>query len=300
MIKPMILVIGSSNTDMVVKTSRFPQPGETIIGGNFFMFPGGKGANQAVAAARLGGHVSFICKVGDDIFGKQAIEGFVREGIDTTYCLSDAHVASGVALITVNATGENEIVVAPGANGGLSSHDLDAADVAFSEAGWVLLQCEIPMATVEYAVEKAYQRGKRVILNPAPAQLLTDKCLGELFLISPNETEAELLTGIGVTDLATAEMAAQKLLDKGVENVVITLGAQGAFFKNAQHQILIPAPAVKAVDTTAAGDVFNGAIAVALSEGLDWPAAISFANRAAAVSVTRMGAQASAPYSHEL
>lgn len=295
-----ILVIGSSNTDMVVKTERFPQAGETILGGEFFMFPGGKGANQAVAAARLGGEVTFVCKVGQDIFGQQAVEGFSKEGINTDFCLTTVAAASGVALITVNAEGENEIVVASGANNQLTKADLDNAQSAFEQADLILIQLETPIPTVEYAIAKGASMGKRVILNPAPAQTISADTYPNLFLITPNETEAELLTGIRVEDDASAEKAADALLAMGVKNVILTLGAKGAYLKSAELQAMVPAQKVKAVDTTAAGDVFNGALTVALAENEDWLPAIQFAAKAAAVSVTRMGAQASAPRRAEL
>lgn len=295
-----ILVIGSSNTDMVVKTERFPQAGETILGGEFFMFPGGKGANQAVAAARLGGKVTFVCKVGSDIFGQQAIDGFNKENIDTRYSFVSEGTASGVALITVNAAGENEIVVASGANNELTPKDIDEAQAGFDQADMVLIQLETPIPTVEYAIQKGFEMGKKVILNPAPAQTISAATYPRLYLITPNETEAELLTGIKVTDEASADNAAAALLELGVQNVILTLGAKGAFFKNSTTKTMIAAQKVKAVDTTAAGDVFNGALTVALAEGKGWPAAIDFAAKAAAISVTRMGAQASAPLRDEL
>jgi ribokinase len=295
-----ILVIGSSNTDMVVKAARFPQPGETIIGGVFFMFPGGKGANQAVAAARMDSRVCFICKVGNDVFGQNALRGFQQEGIDVRFASTDPTAASGVALITVNAAGQNEIVVASGANNCLSVADMDAAEAAFSEADVVLAQLETPIETVVYALKKAHQAGKMTILNPAPAQSLPDDLYPALFLITPNETEAEILTGITVEDTISAARAADVLLTKGVQNVIITLGAQGAFFKNASTQFFVPAQRVEAIDTTAAGDVFNGALATGLAEKQSMQQAMEMATRAAAISVTRMGAQASAPFRSEV
>ncbi|MEZ5039452.1 MAG: ribokinase [Saprospiraceae bacterium] len=297
---PTILVIGSSNTDMVVRTARFPQPGETILGGEFFMFPGGKGVNQAVAAARLGGEVTFVCKLGQDVFGRQAMEGFIKEKINTTYCYTSPDTASGVALITVNAAGENEIVVASGANNELTKEDLEEAHAAFEQADIILIQLETPILTVEHAIRKGYEMGKRVILNPAPAQAFSADIYPCLYLITPNETEAALLTGIEVTDAATANQAADALLQFGAQQVLVTLGSRGAFFKSSETQALIPAKKVKAVDTTAAGDVFNGALAVALAKGCDWLEAIDFAASAAAVAVTRMGAQTSAPTRIEL
>lgn len=301
-----ILVIGSSNTDMVVKAEKLPAPGETAMGGTFLMNPGGKGANQAVAAARLveaskGGSVTFVAKVGNDIFGKQALDGFEREGINTTYVQTDSDHPSGVALINVDASGENSITVAPGANANLLPEETEAALQSAEPGALVLLQLEIPLPTVEYVVRRASERGLRVILNPAPAQTLPPDLFPHLFLITPNETEAELLTGVRVVDLTTAEKAAQKLHEMGVSNVVITLGSKGAYLTtDSQSGQLVETPVVKAIDTTAAGDCFNGALTVALSEGKTLADAVTFACRAASVSVTRMGAQASAPYRHEL
>ncbi len=295
-----IIVIGSSNTDMVVKTNKFPVPGETILGGEFFMFSGGKGANQAVAAARMGSEVTLICKTGNDIFGQRAIEEFKKEGIITRYIGTDFEKASGTALILVDEKGENEIVVAPGANETLTEPDIEAASNAIENAELVLLQLEIPVASVLYAAKKGFELGKKVILNPAPAQQLPEALFAYLYLITPNETEAEILTGIKVTDRKTAAAAAEKFLNMGVQNAIITMGAEGAFFKNKDFEMLIPAPKVNAVDTTAAGDVFNGVLAAGITSGKDWQVAISTACKAASISVTRMGAQASMPYLHEV
>lgn len=295
-----ILVIGSSNTDMVVSTSRFPKPGETILGGQFYTFPGGKGANQAVAAARLGGDVTFIYKTGNDIFGKQATDGFIMENINVSYAGVDANTSSGVAVITVEEGGENNIVVAPGANNSLNKEDITGATMAFNETSIVLMQLEIPVETVMHAAQVAAQFNTRTILNPAPAQSLPGELFQYLFAITPNETEAEILTGIEVKDESTASQAAESLLKKGVENVLITLGDKGAYFKNRKESFLIGAEKVNAVDTTAAGDVFNGALAVALAEERLWADAVAFACKAATISVTRMGAQTSAPYRTEV
>ncbi|HWH61676.1 MAG TPA: ribokinase, partial [Ginsengibacter sp.] len=199
-----ILVIGSSNTDMVIKSLHIPQPGETILGGTFFMNAGGKGANQAVAAARLGGDVSFIAKTGDDIFGKQAIELFSREGIDVSGIIMDAQYPSGVALITVDANGENCIVVAPGANAALSIADIEAAKEKIESASIILMQLETPVATIERIAEIASSRNIKVVLNPAPATTLSDELLQKISVITPNQKEAEMLTGIKVTDENTA------------------------------------------------------------------------------------------------
>ena len=294
-----IIVIGSANTDMVVKTDKHPLPGETKMGGEFFMNAGGKGANQAVAAARLGGQVSFVAKVGNDIFGKQTLVGLTNENIDTSHVFIDDTAPSGTALIIVNAEGENSIVVAPGANAKLSVDDVSSIG-DFSGAAFILMQLEIPIETITAVIDLARLNGKHVILNPAPAQYLSNAILNGLFLLVPNESEASMLTGIPVTDLASASLAADALIQKGVSHVIITLGKQGAYFKSAYKEFSIPAPSVIAIDTTAAGDTFCGALTVAKTEGKDWEDAIRFAITAASISVTRMGAQASVPYRTEI
>jgi len=295
-----IIVIGSTNTDMVIKSKKLPAPGETILGGTFLMNPGGKGANQAVAAARLGGNVTFVTKTGNDIFGSEAEELFGKEKINTGFMLKDPVNPSGVALINVDDKGENCIVVASGSNGTLSFSEINGEVFKTDKTDLFLMQLEIPLATVEAAAEKAWLAGNRVILNPAPAQKLSDNLLKCLYLITPNETEAEILTGKKVTDIKSAESAANILHKKGVKNVIITMGSSGAFLSTGSITKLIPVVPVKAVDTTAAGDVFNGALAVAISEGKELPDAVVFANNAAGISVTRMGAQASAPYRDEI
>lgn len=298
--KKKILVVGSSNTDLVIQTDHLPVPGETILGGNFFMNLGGKGANQAVAVARLGGDTIFIGKIGTDLFGKQSRELFKKEGIDTTYLFNDEQTPSGVALITVDKNAENCIAVASGSNMKLTPDDLKNSMKAIDEAEVILMQLEIPLDTVEYVAKIRKEKHKKVVLNPAPAQKLSDELLNCLYLITPNETEAELLTGQKVTDEASAKEAAQIFLGKGVENVIITLGAKGSFFYNSKESQLIPAFKVKAVDTTAAGDIYNGALCVRLAEGAEWKDAITFASKAAAISVTRAGAQASVPTRKEV
>lgn len=295
-----IIVIGSSNTDMVIKTEKLPVPGETILGGTFLMNPGGKGANQAVAAARLGGKVTFITKRGNDLFGNQAVGLLMREGIHTQYIVKDMELPSGVALITVDSAGENSIVVAPGSNGNLLQEDIPPVIFDAGKYEILLLQLEIPMDTVEYCAISAYDRGIKVILNPAPARQLSDNLLAHTWLITPNETEAETITGVSITDIASAERAAGLLQERGVKNLIITLGDSGAFVKSENYTGLIPGVKVIPVDTTAAGDVFNGALAVAISEGKNIVDAVNFANKAASISVTRMGAQASAPYRNEI
>lgn len=298
--KPSIIVVGSSNTDMVIKSPYLPKPGETILGGTFFMNAGGKGANQAVAAARLGGNVSFIAKVGDDIFGKQAIELFDKEGIDTTHVFTDAKHPSGVALINVDDNGENCIVVASGANAALMKEDIETAKGKITNASIVLTQLETPISTIEYVAALAKKNGVKVVLNPAPAAQLSDELLQNINIITPNQHEAGMLTDTEVNDIASAKHAATILNGKGVETVIITLGPDGALLYYKDFFTLIEAPVVKAVDTTAAGDVFNGALVVAISEGMSMKHAVEYACSAAAISVTRLGAQASAPYRNEV
>lgn len=298
--KAKILVVGSSNTDMVVKSAHLPRPGETILGGSFLMNPGGKGANQAVAAVRLGAEVSFVCKIGEDVFGKEAKLLFEEEGMDVSGLIIDSKNPSGVALIMVDEHAENCISVASGSNANLLPSDLENIKVLLEKTDVVLLQLEIPMETVEYVACLACQMGKKVILNPAPAQTLSSGLLKNLFLITPNETEAGMISGVTVHDRDSAVEAAREICKMGVHGVVITLGSHGVLIYEDGKSEIIPAFKVDAVDTTAAGDVFNGALSVALSEGKDLSTASIFAARAAAISVTRMGAQASAPYREEI
>lgn len=295
-----IVVIGSSNTDLVVKTPRMPEPGETILGGTFMMGGGGKGANQAVAVARLGGQVTFIAKVGNDLFGDGSIAEYKKEGIDTHTILRDETTPSGVALITVDDQGENCIVVAPGANNRLTKADIDAQSATICAAQYLLMQLEIPMEVVEYAAAMAHKAGVKVILNPAPAACLTDTLLSTLYMITPNKTESQMLTGIEIKGWEDAERAARLLAAKGVERVVVTLGSLGALIFDGETCERIPAQVVKAVDTTAAGDTFNGAMCVALSEGATLSESVRFASRASAIAVTRLGAQSSIPCRREL
>lgn len=295
-----IVVIGSCNTDMVISMDHLPLPGETLIGGEFFMNSGGKGANQAVAAARLGGNVSFIAKVGNDPFGKRALEQYRAEGIDVKHILTDPEQPSGVALIMVDAQGENSIAVASGANAHLTTKDINNAKEILSRADIVLMQLETPITTVEHAANVAKRSGAKVILNPAPAQPLPESLLQNLYILIANETEAEFISGTQITDMDSVARAADILCDKGVEKVVITLGSRGAFVKERGNYHQIPGLKVKAVDATAAGDTFCGALCVALAEGKNLTEAVTFANRCAAVTVTRMGAQSSLPYRSEI
>jgi ribokinase len=297
---PKIVVVGSSNTDMIIKMDRIPKPGETIIGGDFFMAAGGKGANQAVAAARLGGDVTFVAKVGTDMFGKQAIENFKQEGIDTDFVVEDPENPSGVALIFVDQKGENSIAVASGANSSLTVQEVTAAQRRLEESDVLLLQLETPLDTIRYAARMAAEKGMMVILNPAPARELDDELLSFLTVLTPNETETELLTGIKVEDEDSGRAAAQVLRSRGVTNVVITLGSEGSLIVTDDQSVKVPTKKVEAMDTTAAGDCFNGALACALAEGKSLDDAALFANLAGALSATKMGAQPSMPTLAEL
>jgi len=295
-----IVVVGSCNTDMVVKSDRLPVPGETVLGGAFMMNPGGKGANQAVAIARMGGNVTFISKTGNDLFGRQSVKMYGDENIVTDYIFSDQHLPSGVALIMVDRNGENCIVVASGANGSLSPKDIEKARNVIENADILLMQLEVPMDTVEYAAKLAHEKGIKVVLNPAPAAFLSNELLKCLYAVIPNKTEAEMLSGIKVSDLETAKQAADIIAAKGVDKVVITLGSKGALIKDGDVYSFIPADKVEAVDTTAAGDTFCGAFCVGISEGLSIEDAVKMATKAAGITVTREGAQAAIPYRKEL
>ena len=295
-----IVVIGSTNMDMVVKSSHIPVPGETVLGGAFLMNPGGKGANQAVSVARLGGEVTFISKVGNDVFGKQSTQAFEEEGIDISGVLEDKSAPSGVALITVDDSGENSIVVASGANLNLAPRDVEKYLMKLENIGIILMQLEIPIDTVKFIVNYAYKHGIKVILNPAPSNPLVTELFHMIDIITPNSNEAEMLTGIAVVDIKSAHKAAKHLHQQGVKNVAITLGSKGAVLLNEHGFHEVPATKVDAIDTTAAGDVFNGALAVAVSEGKDLLSAVTFACQAASITTTRMGAQSSIPYRREL
>ena len=290
-----VVVIGSSNTDMTIKSDRLPKPGETILGGIFVMGPGGKGANQAVAVRRLGAEVSFICKVGKDIFGDNAIEGYRKEGIDTSRILR-SDKASGTALILVDAKAENCISVAPGANGDLSPEDIDSVADVIRSAGYLILQLEIPVESVLRAARIAHEAGVYVILNPAPACPLPKELFSYVSLITPNQTESALLTGVE-DDL---DAAVDRLMEMGVKDVVVTLGSKGSMVVSGGERTFVPSQKVNAVDTTAAGDTFCGALCVALSEGSSLVQAAGFATKASALTVQKMGAQDSIPYRSDI
>ena len=293
--QPRIVVVGSANTDMVVKTERIPGPGETVIGGDFIMAAGGKGANQAVAAARLGAQVTFVACLGQDVFGDQAVAGYQREGIDTSLIVRDTDAASGVALISVDAHGENSIAVASGANARLTPADVERARDAIAHADVVLVQLEVPIESVRRAIELAHSSGTPVILNPAPAKEIEPSLLAQVSIATPNEHEIKVVVGE-----SRREQAITRMLEAGTDTVLVTLGKQGVLWATKDGQQHIPAFAVQATDTTAAGDAFNGGLACALARGLPMTEAIRYANAVAAISVTRMGAQPSLPTADEV
>lgn len=293
-----VVVVGSSNTDMILQLKSIPRPGETLLGGKFSTAPGGKGANQAVAAARAASSktgVTFIAKVGKDSFGDQAITGFKKDKINVDTILRDAKEPSGVALIFVSDDGKNSIGVASGANGALTPADIKKNAKCIESAGFVVMQLETPLETIEFVADIADKAGVPVILNPAPVQTLSAKLLKKITILTPNETEAEALTGIEVKDEKMAKEAADILHEKGVPVVIITMGHKGAYVSAPEGSTFVPAFKVKAVDSTAAGDVFNGALAVALNEEKGLMDAVRFASAAAAISVTSLGAQPSIP-----
>jgi ribokinase len=293
--RPKIVVVGSSNMDLVVKSHRIPSKGETILGGDFIMTPGGKGANQAVAAAKLGAEVYFVAKLGDDIFGRQSLSNFQKVSVHTEYIEQTKEAPSGVALITVDDTGDNVIVVAPGANLKLSPEDVKKAQSAITSSGAVATQLEVPLETVEFTARLANDAGVPFILDPAPAQKLSDEFLGMVDVLTPNETEAEILTGIKVTDENSAMIAAKDLLGRGVKAVILTMGSKGFVLATKDGAQFVPSVKVDAVDATAAGDAFTGSLAVGLAQGKNLKDSALFANYVAALSVTKMGAQSSMP-----
>ncbi|MCX6064922.1 MAG: ribokinase [Chloroflexi bacterium] len=293
--KPKIVIVGSANMDLVVSVGRHPQIGETILGGKFDTIPGGKGANQAVAAARMGAGVTMIGRVGKDGFGAELRANFLKDGIDIDYVRVDEQEPTGVALITVDKDGQNTIVVASGANHQLTPSDLIAARAAFVKADVMVTQLELPLDTVYQALALAEENGLRVVLNPAPAQALGADLLSKVDYLIPNEREAMQLAGTQSLDASI-----QKLLDVGVKNLIITLGEQGVLVATAGVRKHFPAYLVETVDTVAAGDAFVGTFAVGLAEGLPVDEAVRLGNAAAAISVTRHGAQPSLPNREEV
>ena len=294
-----ILVIGSSNTDMTAKTQELPRPGETVLGGVFTMGAGGKGANQAVAAQRLGGDVQFICKVGKDMFGDNAIAQYEKEGLDTSGILR-SQLPSGVALIYVDSYAENCIVVASGANGDLSEADIEASRQAILNCGILLLQLESPIPSVLKAAKMAHEAGATVVLNPAPACALPEELFRYIDLFIPNETELSTFSGLPVNNAEDAFKAAKAMQAKGVGKLIVTMGSKGALICEGSTSDFVPANKVKAVDTTAAGDTFCGALCVAISEGKSLKEAAEFACAASALTVQKMGAQNSIPFRKDI
>ncbi len=297
-----LVVIGSSNMDLVVSTEHFPLPGQTVMGNKFMTNFGGKGANQAVAASLLGGDVTFICKVGNDNYGREMIEKFQKDGIDTQYVTATDQAATGIAVITVDANGENTIVVASGANGLLASEDIRNAEPAISQADVLLMQLETPIEPLCTAAQMAHEKGKYVILNPAPAPKapLPSDLLRHIDLIIPNETEATSITGVEISDLQSAERAMKALKELGAKDAMITLGEKGVLAYEDVKVKLFPACKVQAIDTTAAGDTFCGALSVAICQGREMKEAIAFANKAAAYTVQHEGAQCAMPHLNDL
>ncbi|WP_219589976.1 ribokinase [Aeromonas salmonicida] len=295
-----LVVLGSVNADHVLRVPHFPCPGETLTGHSYQVVPGGKGANQAVAAARLGAPVSFIARIGDDAIGQQMRQGFEQDGIDVSAVELDETLPTGIAIIYVSDEGENSIGISAEANGALSPAMVKRHEAMIADAHTLLLQLEVPLESVFEAAKLARSHGTRVVLNPAPARPLPAELLALVDLITPNQTEAELLTGVKVSDDASAAQAADRFHQMGISDVMITLGSQGVYCSNARQQQLIPGFRVEAVDTTAAGDTFNGALLAAELAGADFNAAVRFAHGAAALSVTKFGAQSSIPGKREV
>jgi ribokinase len=285
-----IVVVGSLNMDLVIRTPRLPALGETIIGTDFHTFPGGKGANQAVAAARLGGKVKMIGRVGSDSFGEMLLETVANDRVDTAHIFKDPEAATGVAFITVDSNGQNTIVVASGANARLTPDDIDKAEEAFKGAAVLLLQLESPISAVNHAIGLAHRYGARVLLNPAPAQVLDVHFLSKVDYLVPNQTELALMTG-----MESIQDAVKALGAVGLKRVIVTLGEEGVLVVEKGQEIHLPSHRVTVVDSTAAGDAFVGAFAVALTEGHPTLTAASWGSAAGALAVTRAGAQPSLP-----
>ncbi len=296
---PKIVVVGSANTDFVLTVPALPSHGETVLGDQFRVVRGGKGANQAVAAARLGADVTLVARLGTDSFGDESLAAYRQEGIHTDFVLQDPDIHSGVALIMVNEQGENLIGVGPGANSHLSVENVQAATAVIQQADCLLLQLEVPLGVVQAAVEIARRNGVKVILNPAPARKLPQEILEGVDYLTPNQTEAAILAGQNPSDIGTDSLPGLASI-LSVPNVVVTLGSKGAGILQNGQMTLVPPFSIKPVDTTASGDAFNGALAVALARGEDLPQAVRYANAAGAITATRLGAQPSLPTREEL
>lgn len=298
--KPIVTVVGSLHMDFTVVTDRLPSPGETVIGRTFKMSPGGKGANQAVASSRLGAKVYMVGRVGEDYLGSLLVEALRKNGVETAFVTKDPSSYTGIALITVDPQGRNTIAVAPGADEALRKEDVERAMPIIAQSSALLLQLEVPIEVVTYASEEARKRGVKVFLNPAPFKPLPEGLYRNIFALTPNEVEASALTGIEAKDKENLGKIASKILDLGIENVVITLGSKGAFLSNRKGSLFVPAYRVKALDTTGAGDAFNAALAVAVAEDSTIEDAVRFANLVAACKVTRLGAQEGLPTRDEV
>ena len=294
-----ICVIGSINMDLVVNVDEMPKKGQTLIGSNFKEVPGGKGANQAVAASRLGANVCMVGKVGSDGFGQNLLNQLKNNNVDTKY-IQIEEGASGVALITVDKNAENAIVVSPGANFKLAQKDIDNCIDAIKESNVVVIQLETPIDTIKYALEKSKELGKFTILNPAPAVKLGDDIIKNVDLLTPNETELEILSGVSINNEEDILKAAQVMLEKGVKKLIVTLGSKGSLYIDKENKKFKKSYKVDAIDTTAAGDSYTGAIAVSLSQGKNVEDAIDFASRVGALCVTKEGAQTSLPTIEEV
>ena len=299
-VRPKIVVVGSLHMDLTVKTERIPQIGETVLGRHFSMSPGGKGANQAAAAAKLGANVALVGRVGADTLGRKLIENAKGKGIDTGYIVEDRETATGVALIIVDGKGNNVIAVASGADMKCCPQDIDRAEKIIKSSEVLSIQLEMPLHLVEYAIDKAFREGVKVILNPSPAQQLSDTLLRKVHVLTPNETEAEVLSGCKVTGVRAAKMVAENIRERGVENVIVTLGKNGAVIATEEETVHVRGIDVNTVDATGAGDAFCGALAVAISSGKELKEAVMYSNCAGALATTKIGAQEALPKASEL
>jgi ribokinase len=298
--RPKIVVIGCLHTDFTVKVKTIPRIGESVLGKSFKRSPGGKGANQAVAAARLGADVVLIGRVGADVFGKELIKNLRENGIDTKYIIEDSETYTGLALIMVDEDGDNILAVASGADMRIRKEDIDRAEEIIKLSDILLIQLETPLQIVEYAINIAFNKGVKVLLNPAPAQKLSKDLLKKVYVLIPNEKEAELLSNVKIKDLNSSKISAKKLLENGTKNIVITLGKNGSIIATKEETVHINGLNVNAIDTTGAGDAFCGALAVALSSGKELKEAVIYANYAGALATTKIGAQEALPTKEEL
>ena len=290
-----VTVVGSFMYDLVATVPRRPKTGETLVGNTFGMFLGGKGANQAIAASRAGSKVTMVGRLGNDFFGKQFLEKFSREGINTDFVTQDDENGTGVAMPLIDASGDNSIVIIPQANMALTVENINQAQSTIADADVLVMQCEVPMDANQRAAEIAKQNDTLVILNPAPAQLIPDQILKLVDIIIPNEIETETLTGLPTKTENEVIVAGRNLLSKGVETVILTLGDRGSLLLNEDGEKLIPAFDVSVVDTTAAGDSFCGVLAASLANGISINLSVEIANAAGALAVTKLGAEPSLP-----